>query len=1381
MIYDICAFLRCIGVRVCNFLAALGVFSTNPDCIQPTSQVSSRHPELASRSYEAKKPAFSLVEILVALIIVSVIIAAMAPVITKKLASAGITIVGGGSGGGVVDGDISKSVCKSGTYWDDGFGGCKICSYKTPHCEDCNINTGVCSVCADGYELDENNLCVESGEVSCGEFAHKVTLNGLEYCMTKYNVGDKNELPLPDKITTVTTGSSCSPSGVKFCCWQGNTANQSECGSTNGSYSGCHRTVCDWRAANIACNELKYQNLSWRLPTVQEYTSLSSSLDLYQNSLADNGLMLCDRYSAAVSSRCQYTTSCNGATNNYCKAYLHWTSTQDQIFYFASGTLSGPKNYATGHGGTARCIAPLINCNSGYFSNKDSLSCATCDSKTPNCKTCHKRTGVCNTCKNGYKLNEFNQCITEDDPCGELSMKVNLNGQDYCMLKYNVGDKTELPLPSTVTKVSTGSSCSPTNLKFCCWSGNTANQSECDSKNGDYSGCKRTVCDWRAANEACSKLSYQGLDWRLPTVNEYTYLSAKLDEYSRGRGNSGLMLCERYQGYSATGLSSQCQYNTACNGGSNNYCKAYIHWTLTSGKEFYFANNALSGPGSYSVAQSGSVRCIAPLIECKDGEYSNIETMTCKSCDTHTANCELCNKKDGTCLKCKTGYKLNEHNLCITDDDPCGDLAQKVNLNGQDYCMTKYNMGDKNEFALPNTITAVTAGTNCAASPIRFCCWQGNTADQSECDSKNGDYSGCKRTVCNWRAANELCQKLSYQDLDWRLPTNAEYSSLSGLIDTYSRGKGNSGLMLCERYQGYTATGSSSQCQYIASCKGSSYDYCKAYMHWTSTSGQIFYFANNAFSGPNTGYGIYYAASTRCVAPLINCVDGYYSNIETMECESCSIKTPNCKKCHKRNGTCQECKSGYHLDKYNMCVKDDDPCGDYSMKVTLNGQDYCMTKYNIGDINQLQLPSTITLVGTGSSCSASPTNYCCWQGTTANQSECDSKNGDYSGCKRTVCNWYAANEICSKLKYQNMSWRLPTNAEWLALGNELDTYSRGRGNAGLMLCERYEGYTEKGLSSQCQYTASCNGSSSNYCKAYMHWSSTAGTPFYFASNALTGPKTNYGVYYAASVRCVAPFVNCSAGKYNESGVCTDCDKKVANCTDCNKYTGECLACREGFELKNGACMSSACGALAMQVKLGGKDMCMTKYNLGPDALQAGMADYGAGSFALPTTVKKVMAGSGTCDSDNEKCCWVGVTATSCDKANGRYSGCSRTVCNWNAAKEACSKLNYLGKTWRLPTKLELSDLTSQINTLSVGQGDNGLMLCDSSSGYSSALGVPALRCLGAEENRCYPPDLWSSDVSGVSAYEFYLKDGIWMTPMLYHKRNAFSFRCVADL
>ncbi len=220
----------------------------------------SRNRFFASLKITCLKSAFSLVEILVALIIVSVIMAAMAPVITKKLASAGITIVGGGSGGGVVDGDISKSVCKSGTYWDDGFGGCKICSYKTPHCEDCNINTGVCSVCEDGYELDENNLCVESGEVSCGEHALKIVLNGFKYCMTKYNIVDKNELPIPNTIQTVAPGSSCTSSGTNMCCWSGGSTTE-VCNNINGDYSGCNRTVCDWRAAHEGCSKLTYQGL----------------------------------------------------------------------------------------------------------------------------------------------------------------------------------------------------------------------------------------------------------------------------------------------------------------------------------------------------------------------------------------------------------------------------------------------------------------------------------------------------------------------------------------------------------------------------------------------------------------------------------------------------------------------------------------------------------------------------------------------------------------------------------------------------------------------------------------------------------------------------------------------------------------------------------------------------------------------------------------------------------------------------------------------------------------------------------------------------------------------------------------------------------------
>ncbi|MBQ9150204.1 type II secretion system protein, partial [bacterium] len=92
-----------------------------PQNDKPKHDCTTRHAEFISASYKVGKrkisyatpqtlkqvqgdrykAAFSLVEILVALIVVSLITAALAPVITKKLSSAGITIVGGGSGGGL--------------------------------------------------------------------------------------------------------------------------------------------------------------------------------------------------------------------------------------------------------------------------------------------------------------------------------------------------------------------------------------------------------------------------------------------------------------------------------------------------------------------------------------------------------------------------------------------------------------------------------------------------------------------------------------------------------------------------------------------------------------------------------------------------------------------------------------------------------------------------------------------------------------------------------------------------------------------------------------------------------------------------------------------------------------------------------------------------------------------------------------------------------------------------------------------------------------------------------------------------------------------------------------------------------------------------------
>ena len=112
-----------------------------PQNDKPKNDCTTRHAEFISASYKVGKrkisyatpqtlkqvqgdrykAAFSLVEILVALIMVSLITAAIAPVITKKLSSAGITIAGGSAGSGET-----------------------------------------CAVCPDGYTLNADNKCISS-------------------------------------------------------------------------------------------------------------------------------------------------------------------------------------------------------------------------------------------------------------------------------------------------------------------------------------------------------------------------------------------------------------------------------------------------------------------------------------------------------------------------------------------------------------------------------------------------------------------------------------------------------------------------------------------------------------------------------------------------------------------------------------------------------------------------------------------------------------------------------------------------------------------------------------------------------------------------------------------------------------------------------------------------------------------------------------------------------------------------------------------------------------------------------------------------------------------------------------------------------------------
>ena len=181
---------------------------------------------------------------------------------------------------------------------------------------------------------------------------------------------------------------------------------------------------------------------------------------------------------------------------------------------------------------------------------------------------------------------------------------------DLYVTKVNMGDHLDLPVNvEGVTVVSTNATnCNPSLSKLCCWQGNTA--SSCDSAYGNYSGCKRTVCDWRAADTICSSLTLGGYNWRLPTKNEMS----NWDAYSIGLDNNGLQLCDENSGYSST----QCKHTYNCmQQYTYNNCSPYKIWSRDASTDLlvrvYGLEDGVWESSTYTVTNAYSVRCVADL------------------------------------------------------------------------------------------------------------------------------------------------------------------------------------------------------------------------------------------------------------------------------------------------------------------------------------------------------------------------------------------------------------------------------------------------------------------------------------------------------------------------------------------------------------------------------------------------------------------------------------------------------------------------------------------------------------------------------------------------------------------------------------------------
>lgn len=361
------------------------------------------------------------------------------------------------------------------------------------------------------------------------------------------------------------------------------------------------------------------------------------------------------------------------------------------------------------------------------------------------------------------------------------------------------------------------------------------------------------------------------------------------------------------------------------------------------------------------------------------------------------------------------------------------------------------------------------------------------------------------------------------------------------------------------------------------------------------------------------------------------------------------------------------------------------PCGDEKImaKIEIDGEDYCMTKYNMGkeasytvsvgiqteNAKNLELPEKLNLdVGVNATC-PSKESKCCWGEDTQTSYGARPNNNS----NKTVCTFNAAKEICSKYTYLEKDWKLPTNEQ---MSEIMDQQIEG-----LNFCSN-----DSNNDSYCSGGQFCYGNyGSNWCGPSSTWAvgSSDDTIAYLAGYQTVSLGNNVSqtssLGFAASVRCIA-----KVDSYREP-VVDPCDG---------------VTCPE----------NSIC------IKTGDESaICMMQYNIGRDTSTALGISVGQEWFSsnyhnmAAQRVHLDMAGcTAFCEISDNLCCLTYATGYTNSSVSSQYTLTDRTVCNYSGGGYLCSSFG-----WRLPTEEELNAIAEQIkdDSSDLGPTKNLLQLC----------------------------------------------------------------------
>jgi hypothetical protein len=336
------------------------------------------------------------------------------------------------------------------------------------------------------------------------------------------------------------------------------------------------------------------------------------------------------------------------------------------------------------------------------------------------CKKCNAK--ECLECQSGYKKSG-DKCVENTSGTGS-DKPTAAYSRGLAWTAANPGDRLSgggggVSIPNSVTICTAGSSCPNASTKPTCWQGTTSSNY---TTVNNYSGANRTVCNWAAANEICAHHQM-----RLPTEREL--MENNLFTTANFSSNISMSMCSN----------SSCADASTCKGAYNDVCSPQGVWSqdkdlLSSNYTTYYLNGSSWTSASTNKNSAKSVRC---MVECA----------------RKFRNCKECNFEK--CTKCQYGYSWNtsEAKCARNNEKPQMEYVSKFGI-----YMTKANPGDEGGAIIPDngSVTICTTDSPCSSALTSAICWQGQTAATGL--YSKGNYSGENRTVCNWHAAEKICE-----------------------------------------------------------------------------------------------------------------------------------------------------------------------------------------------------------------------------------------------------------------------------------------------------------------------------------------------------------------------------------------------------------------------------------------------------------------------------------------------------------------------------------------------------------------------------------------------------------------------------------------------